>query len=483
MRRRTRGGFTICEAAPAQGLSISAGFAAGMPRRSSVVEGVGRRLGRGAAFGRKTRPAGAGIAAWLSSLRAAIDARGESSWKPAIAELGGAPARDWRTESGQPAPPDGSGIRGPDRLAAGLRLSIALLGLAGLWCPGFGQVLPPPLRDSASKIRWSSYVQARYSAIENDKDLFGLRRFKLMVGGNLSPRIQWYTQGLFKAGNNSPTDGRAYFQEAWLRFAFRKEAQLAAGQFKPAFGRERFTPDFEILTMDRSLVTDALTPDGPYIDSFYRDRGIQLDGELERGFRYAIGAFDGRGANHRFRGIGPMVVGQLLNRPLRPRAVLGRPLTIQLGLAAAWRRGGDLPFRPCCPGSSGNDLEHFRGADRRWGVEFSGDWGDFSVRAEVMKAHLHFAERAAGADFAASGWYVQAAKFLSRRVQAVAKLEAFDPNERVVNAQDTRQATFGLNYYLRRDRAKLMTSYVARGERVQPRANNLFQLQLQMFLH
>jgi hypothetical protein len=242
------------------------------------------------------------------------------------------------------------------------------------------QVLPPPLRDSTARFRWSSYAQFRYTNLEGAEDLYGLRRLKVMMGGNLTSKIQWYAQGLFKDGNDSPTDGRVYFQEAWIRFAFRKEIQLAVGQFKPPFGRERFTPDFLILTIDRSLVTDALTPDGPYIDSFYRDRGFQLDGEIGRGLRYAASVFDGRGANHQFHGIGPMIVAQVVDELVRDRSFLGRGLTIQLGAAMAFRWGGDLPFRPCCSGNSWNGMEHFRGADRRAGLEFSADLGKSSPR-------------------------------------------------------------------------------------------------------
>jgi hypothetical protein len=346
----------------------------------------------------------------------------------------------------------------------------------------YGQALPPPLRDSTARLRWSSYLQLRYTGVEAGADLYALRRFKLMVGGNLSPRIQWYAQGLFKDGNDSPTDGRGYFQEAWLRFAFRKELQLVVGQFKPPFGRERFTPDFQILTPDRSLATDALTPDGPYVDSFYRDRGVQVDGELRGAFRYAAGIFDGRGANHQFHGIGPMVVGQLVNEVIRKRPLLGRPLRVQLGAATAFRWGHDLPFRPCCASSEWSDMQHFRGADRRWGAEFSADWGDISVRAEYLRARLHFTSNAER-DFATSGWYLQAAKHLLPRLQAVIKVERLDPNDHEYSSKDVRQTTLGLNYYIRQNRAKLMAGYVFRREAVHPIPNNLFQLQFQWFLH
>ncbi len=369
-----------------------------------------------------------------------------------------------------------------ERGAACGAVILAILWTAAGAMPLPAQTFPPPLRESTSRIRWASYFQLRSTNVENSRDLFGLRRFKLMLGGNLTPTVQWYAQGLFKDGNDSPTDGRIYFQEAWLRFGFWKYAQLVVGQFKPPFGRERFTPDFLILTIDRSLITDALTPDGPYIDSFYRDRGVQLDGEPRPGLRYAAAAFDGRGANHQFHGIGPLLAGQIAAEVLRERPVLGRPLTMQIGVATAFRWGRDLPFRPCCAGELAPAIEHFRGADRRWGAEFSGDWGDVSVRAEYMRAHLGF-DATATRDLVASGWYVVGAKHFSPKWQVVAKYERFDPDTTVANNKDARQMTFGLNHYIRQNRLKVMAGYVIRQERVRPTANNLLQIQFQCFLH
>jgi phosphate-selective porin len=342
------------------------------------------------------------------------------------------------------------------------------------------QHFPPPLREDTGLVRWSGYVQFRYTGIDSDEDLFALRRLKIMVGGNLTPRIQWYVQGLFKDGNATATDGRAYFQEAWIRYAWRKGAQFAVGQFKPPFGRERFTPDFQIATIDRSLATDALTPDGPYIDSFYRDRGVQVDGEPHKRIRYAAGIFDGRGANHQLHGIGPMVVGQAILRVIQDRQV-GKLLGLQTGGAYAARWGRDLPFRSCCRTMEA-ELAHFRGADRRWQIEASVDWGDASLRAEYIRARVR-TSTGSGADFAASGYYMQGAKYISKKWQAVLKYEAFDPNLQVHNARDVRQATAGINYYVRRDRFKVMTGYVHRTERSAPVANDCVQVQLQYFIH
>ncbi|MBI4909516.1 MAG: hypothetical protein HY820_38210 [Acidobacteria bacterium] len=349
--------------------------------------------------------------------------------------------------------------------------------VSALW----GQFFPPPLRGSTSPLRWSGYVQLRYTNVDNGEDLYGLRRVKLMVGGNLSPRVQWYAQALYKDGNASPTDGRVYFQEGWLRFAFRKEAQLVIGQFKPPFGRERFTPDFQILTIDRSLATDALTPDGPYIDSFYRDRGVQLDGEWRSRVRYMAGIFDGRGANHQFHGIGPLVAVQTVYEVFKERPARGGPLTLQLGGATAFRWGKDLPFRSCCARLE-QELRHFSGADRRLGLEASAEWGRVSFRAEYLWAGLSFKATPA-LDSAAHGWYVQGARFPRPKWQAVCKHERFDPNPALHNDKDIRQSTIGINYYVRQNRTKVMAGYVIRQGAVRPFSNNLFQVQLQFFVH
>jgi hypothetical protein len=229
-------------------------------------------------------------------------------------------------------------------------------------------------------------------------------------------------------------------------------------------------------------VTDALTPDGPYVDSFYRDRGVQLDGELRRGLRYAASVFDGRGANHQFHGIGPMIVFQVVGEVVRDRPFLGRKLTLQLGAASALRWGRDLPFRPCCAGSPWSGMEHFRGTDRRWGLEVSADWGKSSLRAEYLRADLRSTSDSR-LDFAASGWYAQAAHFLAPKWQVVAKVEGLDPNDRIDSSKRVHQETAGLNYYLRQNRLKVMAGYVFRQEATRPVANNLFQVQLQYFLH
>lgn len=64
-------------------------------------------------------------------------------------------------------------------------------------------------------------------------------------------------------------------------------------------------------------------------------------------------------------------------------------------------------------------------------------------------------------DFRASGYYVQAARFVTPRWQLVVKFERFDPNVKV-RSLNLAAFTTGLNYYLAANRIELMTNCVAR---------------------
>jgi hypothetical protein len=99
-----------------------------------------------------------------------------------------------------------------------------------------------------------------------------------------------------------------------------------------------------------------------------------------------------------------------------------------------------------------------------------------------MRASLRFADELTPG-FPASGYYVQISKYLTPRWQAVVKHEAFDPNLHIRNGKDVWQTTAGLNYYIRQNRAKVMAGYVHRGERAASVANDLIQVQLQVFIH
>lgn len=342
------------------------------------------------------------------------------------------------------------------------------------------QFHPPPIREKTGGLRAAGYLQLRYTALDEGEDRFAVRRLKLFLGGDMNRDWQWFAQFFFKHGNDSPADGRVYFQEGWIRFRRFRSVQFVAGQFKPAFGRERFTPDFEMYTIARSLVVRTLVPNGEFPESFTRDVGVQVDGVAGSRFRYAAGIFAGAGANRSIRGIGPMFTTRTTADLVRGRKLWGRPVKVNLGGSFSVRDADDLSFGTRGVSTTRKLLEQFTGVDRRIGLEGATDWSGWSLRTEYIRAWFD-AREPMTADIAADGYYFQIAKFLAPQWQAAAKLEGFDPNKSLANSRDVRWLTLGLNYYIRDNRLKVMANYVFRWERVDRKPNDAVLIQFQWF--
>ena len=330
---------------------------------------------------------------------------------------------------------------------------------------------------------WRSYVQVRYTHIEASDDLLALRRFKVMLGGHLNPKFKYFVQALYKKGNNSPTDDRPSIQETWVTYAWLPSLRLTVGQFKPPFGMERFTWDARISSIDRSQATDHLVPNGKLGNSFTRDRGIQLDGWDQQGrLYYAVGFFEGEGANTKIRKFQPLLATRLAYRLFDQEPLAGHPLNVHLGGGFAIRWANGLDLSRCCPGEPQQQaLSSFDGQDIRWNVEFAADWERTSFRSEYFYARFDF-RNAATSDFSADGWYVQVAQYVvEETVQVMAKWEGFNPNRSVSDKNDIVWTTLGLTYFLDGYRAKVMANYVFKQEEANSFHNDTFLLQAQYF--
>lgn len=340
-----------------------------------------------------------------------------------------------------------------------------------------------PAKQNQKKFAFTSYLQLRYTGNENAPDLYALRRFKLIFDGHLTPHFQYYVQGIFKDGNRSSTDGRAYLQEARVKYTGWKYAHVTIGQFKPPVGMERFTPDWEILTLQRSQATNRLVPDGRLGASFTRDYGAQLDSWFEgnRSY-YAVGVFAGNGANEPFRGNGPLVAGrfeQVLYRA--PKGSL-RPADVFLGAAASTRHDHDQDFASALTGTSALGYTHFSGRDTRLDLYASADYGPASFRAEYLYGWFE-PNRAPLPEVQADGYYTQAAWRFLRVLQAVGEYEAFDPDRGSPGSDKLHWTTVGLNWYIRKNLVRLSSDYVFKRGAPATKPNNALLLQFQFFLH
>ncbi len=345
------------------------------------------------------------------------------------------------------------------------------------------QVPVPSANQGPRKFEFSSFIQLRFVGNENSPNLFALRRFKLVFHGDLTPHVQYYAQGIFLDGNRTNLDGHATLQEAWVRLTHWKHAHLTVGQFTPPFSMERLAPSWELFTLERSQATGRLVPDGGIGNSFARDRGIQVDGWLDhqRSY-YAVGVFDGNGANQAFRGNGPLVVGRVERVLFQAPKSSARPARVSLGGAVSSRRDHNQNFATALPGTAPLGYKQFSGSDTRLNLEASADYGPASFRGEYFYAWFE-PNRAPLPEVRADGYYTQVAWHFLPVLQGVAQYEAFNSDRGTPNSDSLHWTTLGLNWYLRDNRVRLSSNYVFKRGTPATSPNNALVIQFQLFLH
>jgi phosphate-selective porin OprO and OprP len=143
------------------------------------------------------------------------------------------------------------------------------------------------------------------------KDRFRLRRTRINLSGDFAEQFDFKLEGDFELSDGGLTvrdaQGRTLASntnrvgfaatDVFINWHELPEANVKLGQFKAPFGLEQLTSDTKLFTIERSQVTEALTPE--------RQIGIQVWGKPfadlwpeEKDFvTYSAGVFNGSGRN------------------------------------------------------------------------------------------------------------------------------------------------------------------------------------------
>ena len=130
------------------------------------------------------------------------------------------------------------------------------------------------------------------------KDRFRLRRARINLTGDFAEQFDFKAEGDFE-NSDGLNNNRTAFEATdifinWHQFPW---AQIKMGQRKAPFGLEQLTPDTTLYTIERTLLTCAITPE--------RQIGIQLWGKPFANIwpgqadllTYYAGIFNGNGRN------------------------------------------------------------------------------------------------------------------------------------------------------------------------------------------
>jgi len=367
----------------------------------------------------------------------------------------------------------------------------------------FAAPTPPPVdvhpAGSEYKLTLGGYIQANFesgdvSAFEGRfglnalKDRFRLRRARISLTGDYKEEFEFKIEGDFEQSDAAITalrtvnvttgatttvtnSNRVEFSATdifvnWHRYP---EANIKVGQYKAPFGLENLTPDTQILTIERSLPTGALTPE--------RQIGVMLWGrpltnvvpEQKDLVTYFAGIFNGNGRNFNNNDNNEfMYVGRVELMPFNGQ-LFGQDSQLKLG--------GDYLYSRDDAGTNISPALNLRvntdGSLTAFTLASAARRSNYSVDAALKIGRFdlsgeYFNESVDGrmvngvppmADFVADGWYVQASYFLiPKKLQLVAKWEALDPGQ--LANDGLHSITGGLNYYIHGDGIKLMANYV-----------------------
>lgn len=299
-------------------------------------------------------------------------------------------------------------------------------------------------------------------------DRFRLRRARINVTGDFLENLDFKLEGDFQQSDGI-AGGRSGFSgtDLWMNLHAFPEANLKAGQFKAPFGLEQITPDTRLFTVERALVSGALTPErqvgfqlwGKPLSTVYPDEADRLS--------YALGVFNGNGRNTVVNDNGDfMQVARVEALPYSGK-LWGREARWRLGANGLYSRdAANVTLSPAGNLSLQSDgsllpfATHSPDERAAWGVD---EWltiGPFDVIAEYIQETIRpITPPANFRAFTADGYYVQAGWFFwKNKLQLVGKWESFNPGQSA--GDDIDSATGGLNYYIRGDHIKLMLDHV-----------------------
>jgi phosphate-selective porin OprO and OprP len=314
-------------------------------------------------------------------------------------------------------------------------------------------------------IKLSGYTQVRFQALpEKDKiDGFDVRRARLSLKGDITPRISYKLQQEFGGGAVKLID-------ADLGFEYNQHLKLNVGQFKIPVSQENLISSNKYELINRSQVVEALVARGKDVigNQNGRDIGILLSGGLWQVSEntildYALGLFNGSGINGTDKDEEKDIAGRLIAHPISGLSV-----------------GGSFLI-----GGISHKFKQDYHRDRM-NAELSYDYKNLSAKGEYITGKDGDFDKTAGkykltkdGTISKNGYYVQLGYYIIPKIfQAVAKYDTYDPNtEKSDNA--TEVSTIGINWQPNKW-TKLQINYEMKNEQGKEIDNNAFLAQLQV---
>lgn len=332
----------------------------------------------------------------------------------------------------------------------------------------------------------------------NLHDRFRVRRARVNVSGEFLESFDFKLEGDFSQGDGLSSSRTAFSgTDLYLNYDRFPEVQLKFGQFKAPFGLEQLTADTSLFTIERSLATEALTPERQIGAQLWGQPFARVTPNNKSLLEYSLGVFNGNGRNITINdNTGFMYAGRVSITPFVGK-LFDQPVKWRLGANAYYNRygpgtridqTGPLLLNPVDGSLAPLTVSSFGDANAMgWGIDQTLTIGPFDLVAEYLEGRFKNSDHTTNitsvwinsanplvpstfynlTDFVANGWYVQGSYFFpGKKLQLVGKYESFNPGQDrylpadLVHQDDIRSLTGGLNWYIKGDYLKIMFEYI-----------------------
>lgn len=292
---------------------------------------------------------------------------------------------------------------------------------------------------ASSRMKLSGWVQTRWTNAVGTTNPLEIRRGRIALDGNLTPRVGYKVQ---IDAVRSPV-----LLDARLDLKLSPYARLTFGQFKIPFSQENLVSSRDLIAIERSNVVNSLVP-GRDNGSNGRDIGAQLEGNILRNdgrplFGYSVGLFNGAGINRRDDNRRKDVAGRLVLYPLA-----------HLWIAGDYYHGA----------SGTKEL-----SKERAGTEFAFVHKLYSLRGEYIWGHDDAVRK--------RGWYTQFAYRFQEKWEGFLRFDNYDP-DRGKPRDVSSTYLLGVNWFVTNG-VKLQANYGLVDYKARTDLTNLFLTQVQ----
>ena len=343
------------------------------------------------------------------------------------------------------------------------------------------------------KLTLGGYVQSQFEggdpfafegrfASAQLKDRFRVRRARITIAGDYTEHFDFKVEGDFSFSDTALTirdaNGRTLGSnstrtsfsatDVFINWHTYPELNIKAGQYKAPFGLEQLTPDPTVISIERSLITDSVTPE--------RQIGVQVWGKpftnlwpQEKDLlTYYAGVFNGTGRNISVNDNNEfMYAGRLEVQALKTK-ILNEDASLRFGVNGVYSRddAGTTVSNVIRENSDGSLAAYnlpSAGERREYGFDAALHIGPFDLIAEYLDDRIS-PRRVNNINplfttFEPNGYYVQGSYFLlPKKLQLVVKWESFDPDQ--FADDDLHSITGGVNYFIHGNNVRLAANYI-----------------------